>query len=145
MRELGFEPSDADPDAWMQAVTKLDGFKYYEYVLIYVNDILALVEHPEKVMISLSDIYRLKKDKKTGKAYAPPERYLGANIGQYDLPDSEKAWYMSSDDYVREAVKTVEQKLSEIGEQLVSARNSKISRPTSPGYCPEFDISNIRT
>eukprot|EP00978_Attheya_sp_CCMP212_P015389 scaffold39729_cov49-Attheya_sp.AAC.3 len=48
---------------------------------------------------------------------------------------------MSSDDYVREAVKTVEQKLSEIGEQLVSARNSKISGPTSPGYRPELDIS----
>jgi hypothetical protein len=141
MRELGFEPSDADPDVWMRAATKLDGFKYYEYVLIYVDDILALGEHPEKVMISLSDIYRLKKDKKTGKAYAPPERYLGANIGQYDLPDSQQAWYMSSDDYVREAVKTVEQKLSEIGEQLVSARNSKISGPISPGYRPELDIS----
>eukprot|EP00978_Attheya_sp_CCMP212_P010976 scaffold26772_cov27-Attheya_sp.AAC.1 len=75
MRELGFEPSDADPDVWMRAATKLDGFKYYEHVLIYVNDILALGEHPEKVMISLSlsEIYRLKKDKKTGKAYAPPE------------------------------------------------------------------------
>eukprot|EP00978_Attheya_sp_CCMP212_P038405 scaffold190140_cov34-Attheya_sp.AAC.2 len=80
MRELGFEPSDADPDIWMRVATKLDGFKYYEYVLIYVDDILALGEHPEKVMISLSEIYRLKKDKKTGKAYAPPERYLGANI-----------------------------------------------------------------
>eukprot|EP00978_Attheya_sp_CCMP212_P004652 scaffold10138_cov34-Attheya_sp.AAC.1 len=118
MRELGFEPSDANPDVWMRAATKLDGFKYYEYVLIYVDDILALGEHPEKVMISLSEIYRLKKDKKTGKAYAPPERYLGANIGQYDLPDSQKAWYMSSNDYAKEAVKTVEQKLSEIGKQL---------------------------
>eukprot|EP00978_Attheya_sp_CCMP212_P010066 scaffold24179_cov31-Attheya_sp.AAC.1 len=53
MRELGFEPSDADPDIWMRAATKLDGFKYYEYILIYVDDILALGEHPEKVMISL--------------------------------------------------------------------------------------------
>ena len=60
---------------------------------------------------------------------------------KYDLPDSQQAWYMSSDDYVREAVKTVEQKLSEIGEQLVSARNSKISGPISPGYRPELDIS----
>eukprot|EP00978_Attheya_sp_CCMP212_P025880 scaffold84091_cov31-Attheya_sp.AAC.1 len=64
----------------------------------------------------------------------------GANIGQYDLPDSQKAWYMSSDDYVREVVKTVEQKLSEISEQLVSARNSKISGPTSPGYRPELGL-----
>eukprot|EP00978_Attheya_sp_CCMP212_P044366 scaffold308232_cov43-Attheya_sp.AAC.1 len=141
MRELGFEPSEADLDVWMRAATKLNGFKYYEYVLIYVDDILALREHPENVMISLSDIYRLKKDKKTGKAYAPPERYLGANIGQYDLPNSQKAWYMSSNDYVREAVKTVEQKLSEIGKQLVSARNSKISGPTLPGYRPELDVS----
>eukprot|EP00978_Attheya_sp_CCMP212_P035677 scaffold156772_cov26-Attheya_sp.AAC.1 len=77
----------------------------------------------------------------TGKAYAPPERYLGTNIGQYDLPDSQKAWYMSSDDYVKEAVKTMKQKLSEIGKQLISPRNSKISGPTLPGYRPELDIS----
>eukprot|EP00978_Attheya_sp_CCMP212_P014980 scaffold38463_cov27-Attheya_sp.AAC.2 len=48
---------------------------------------------------------------------------------------------MSSDNYVKDAVKTVEQKLSEIGKQLISARNSKISGPTSPGYHPELDIS----
>eukprot|EP00978_Attheya_sp_CCMP212_P001879 scaffold3890_cov33-Attheya_sp.AAC.7 len=47
---------------------------------------------------------------------------------------------MSSDDYVKEAVKTVDQKLSEIGKQLISAQNSKISGPTSPGYRPELDI-----
>eukprot|EP00978_Attheya_sp_CCMP212_P027634 scaffold93029_cov53-Attheya_sp.AAC.6 len=69
-------------------------------------------------MISLSDIYQLKKDKKTRKAYAPPERYLGANIGQYNIPDSQKAWYMSSNDYVREA-----------------------RAKTSPGYHLELDIS----
>jgi hypothetical protein len=51
----------------MRAATKLNGFKYYEYVLIYVDDILALGEHPEKVMISLSDIYRLKRTRKLGK------------------------------------------------------------------------------
>jgi hypothetical protein len=48
MRELGFEPSMADPVIWMRAPTKLNDFKYYEYVLIYVDDILALGEHPEK-------------------------------------------------------------------------------------------------
>jgi hypothetical protein len=35
----------------------------------------------------------------------------------------------------------VEQKLSEIGEQLVLAQNSKISGAMSLGYCPELDVS----
>jgi hypothetical protein len=54
MRDLGFEPSQADPDVWMRAATKINGFKYYEYVLLYVDDILALGEHPEKVMTALT-------------------------------------------------------------------------------------------
>ena len=42
--DLGFKPSAADPDVWMRPATKADGTMYYEYVLVYVDDILALSE-----------------------------------------------------------------------------------------------------
>jgi hypothetical protein len=30
LRDMNFKPSYADPDVWMRAATKLDGFEYYE-------------------------------------------------------------------------------------------------------------------
>ena len=30
---MGYGPSYADPDAWMQPGIKIDGFEYWEYVL----------------------------------------------------------------------------------------------------------------
>jgi hypothetical protein len=38
LREAKFECSKADPDVWYQAAMKVDGFKYYEYVLVYIDD-----------------------------------------------------------------------------------------------------------
>ena len=43
MRLLGYEPCRADPDLWFKAqVRPNDGFEYYEYVLLYVDDSLAI-------------------------------------------------------------------------------------------------------
>ena len=41
MTDLNFTPCQADPDVWMQPAVKPDGMKYYEYVLICVDDILV--------------------------------------------------------------------------------------------------------
>jgi hypothetical protein len=41
MRELGYESCKADADVWYKAETRpADGFKYYLYVLCYVDDVL---------------------------------------------------------------------------------------------------------
>ena len=43
MRTMGFEPCKADPDLWFRPATRPDdGFKYYEYVLLYADDCLAI-------------------------------------------------------------------------------------------------------
>jgi hypothetical protein len=42
MRHLGYESCKADPDLWMMLRTRDDGFNYYSYVLIYVDEILAI-------------------------------------------------------------------------------------------------------
>ena len=35
MNDIGFTPSKGDPDVWMRPTTKPNGYKYFEYVLIY--------------------------------------------------------------------------------------------------------------
>ena len=60
MLDLGFKSCVADNDLWMKPCTKENGMEYYEYVLIYVDDILCFSEKPKEVMDSLSRLYRLK-------------------------------------------------------------------------------------
>ena len=50
MNELGFEPCKADPDVWYRPSTKNDDSRYYQYVLLYTDDILAVMGEPEKFL-----------------------------------------------------------------------------------------------
>ena len=40
--EMGFKSSIADPDVWLRPETKADGEEYYKYILVYVDDLLAI-------------------------------------------------------------------------------------------------------
>jgi Reverse transcriptase (RNA-dependent DNA polymerase) len=59
---LGFKGCLTDSDVWLQHACKPDGTKYYEYVLIYVNDILVVSHDPEQVMKMLGEHYTQKKE-----------------------------------------------------------------------------------
>ena len=39
--EMGFKSSRGDPDLYYRPANKPDGTKYYKYILVYVDDILA--------------------------------------------------------------------------------------------------------
>jgi hypothetical protein len=95
--ELGFTSCLADPDVWFRP-TKKQGFTYYEYILTYFDDCL-IVSHD-----TTSIIDQLKGLKDIG----PPTRYLGAQIGQYIFEDNTKAWFMSAQLYLQQAIAEVE-------------------------------------
>lgn len=133
IREMGFEPSRSDPDLWMRANTKPNGEKYWEYVLCYVDDILAISHEPGAIMKDIAKKYDLKEEAK------PPERYLGANIGKWELPDQRSVWAMSSKDYMTNAVKLVKDILEKRGLALPTGGSTK--RPMHQDYRPEIDVS----
>ncbi len=41
---------------------KPDGFEYYEYLLVYVDNILCISHKPTKTMTAIGKLYRLKDD-----------------------------------------------------------------------------------
>ena len=41
---MGFESCKADPDVWIRPGTRDDGTEYYQYVLLYTDAILAVME-----------------------------------------------------------------------------------------------------
>jgi hypothetical protein len=107
LQSLGYTSCLADPDVWFKAAVKPCGFEYYEYVLVYVDDVLVLSHQPEVTMKALEAFYRLKD------GFAEPDRYLGAEVKKWTFPnDNTKTyWALSSSQYVQEAVKNVEEYL----------------------------------
>jgi len=75
LRNAGFSSCKADPDVWLRSAVKLDGTKYYEYVLCYVDDILCGSENPKYFMDYLGTQYKLKDG-----SVKEPDIYLGADI-----------------------------------------------------------------
>ena len=66
----------------MRPVTKADRELIYEYVLFYVDDILAISFDPKGILTELKDKYMLKPG-----SIKRPNQYLGAQI---------KAWHINS-------------------------------------------------
>ena len=42
LNAMGYRPSYTDPELWLRTVVKPDGFRYYEYTLCYVNDVICI-------------------------------------------------------------------------------------------------------
>jgi hypothetical protein len=136
LRDLGYVTTLADNDVWMREAVKPDGFKYYEYLLVYVDDILCVSHQPKQTMEAVGQLYRLKND-----LIAPPTEYLGATVVQYRFPDDKEKvqWAMSSVKYVQSAIATVELELGRMDKRL----NGKASSPVASGYRPELDVSPL--
>ena len=54
--DIGFVPTRADPDVWRWPAIKEDGFEYYEYVLCYVDDILAISHKARDVLKAIQTL-----------------------------------------------------------------------------------------
>jgi hypothetical protein len=50
MCHLGYTPCLADPDVWMRPAKQSDGTSCYEYILLYVDDALAIGVNAEKML-----------------------------------------------------------------------------------------------
>ena len=59
--ELHFLPSRGDNDVWFKPAVKEDGTKYYEYVLVYTDDLLVGSMDTNKIMTSVDQHFHLKK------------------------------------------------------------------------------------
>ena len=63
LEEMGFKSSIADPDVWIKPATKADGEQYYKFILVYVDDLLAIIQYAVSVIRKVSDKFKLKKEK----------------------------------------------------------------------------------
>ncbi len=129
--DLNYLPTKGDPDVWIRAATKPDGFKYYEMVLVYVDDILCVSHDPKATMAGIQATFKLKDDK-----IDKPEIYLGAQLCQKVINGVE-CWMMSSEQYIKAAITNVETKLNESGQRLPT----RCTTVLYGNYRPELDVS----
>ncbi|EJK62678.1 hypothetical protein THAOC_16700 [Thalassiosira oceanica] len=135
--KLGFRSSRGDPDVWFrESKRKSDGSPYYEYVLLYTDDILVLSDNAESILrneIGGEGGFELKPG-----SIGPPSQYLGGKMSKVTLQNGQKAWSFSSGQYVSEAVANVKKYLQTINRVLPR----RAETPMAANYRPEVDISS---
>ena len=133
MDDIGYKPTQADPDVWMKMSVKEDGTPYYKYMLIYVDDILHIAENPNDDMKLINEIYRLKE------GAGPPDRYLGGTMERVQLSDGRLAWAMNCVEYLKGAISNVDNLLKESDSSLKLYGDGR--RPYPSSYRPEMDVT----
>jgi hypothetical protein len=103
---MGYAPTRADPDVYLQKAVKPDGFPYYEMVICYVDDILVISHMPKATTDEFKLTFKIKDNK-----IEEPEMYLGAILKRKVMNGAE-CWTMTSNDYVNTAVKNLEKRLA---------------------------------
>jgi hypothetical protein len=66
-----------------EAAVKKDGTPYFEYVLCYCDNILAISEDPKATMEFLKTKYMLKNN-----SISEPTIYLGAKVSKHYIAES---------------------------------------------------------
>jgi hypothetical protein len=116
----------------MRKAVKPNGFKYYEYVLCYVDDVLVISHMPSRTMDGIRKKFTLKNDEAS-----EPTGYLGADIGKMKTATGKTVWTQSADKYLLESIKGVESTLASKGNRLPT----RCITPLSSGYRPEIDTT----
>ena len=139
--KLGFKSSLADPDLWYKAATDSNGFEYYSYILVYVDDLLIIDKEPKRYMEMIQQSFTVKPS-----SIEEPKSYLGADVNKVYYDDGSYGWTMGSETYVKQAINNLKKRLDKEGYIFnKKLSDTKISAPqpfTAVNYRPELDTSD---
>ena len=128
--EIGFKSSPDDPGVWLRPSIKLYGEGYYEYILMYVYNILAILMNPTEILKSME----VKTVKYSIGKIAPQEMYLGAKLKQ-KIMNGHMCWTINSYDYLIAAVQTIKNAVKDKRWKLPATTKT----PMTQSCVPELD------
>ena len=131
LTRLEFKPMQGDRDVYIKPQMKPNGDRYYEMLLVYVNDILIISHDTKPIIDGIASQFHLKED-----SLCAPHQYLGTMIKIYTDNSGSECWAMSSDEYVKAVVMDVAEDLEKQGLKL----KGKAYCPYEAGYHPEMDV-----
>lgn len=137
MHHLGFKPCLADPDLWMLATIRPDGFEYYAYVLLYVDDVMVIHHDALSLLARLDKYFKMKPG-----SIGDPSMYLGATLKKMRLANGKYAWASSPAKYVWASCENVKRYLTNLGDEKWKVP-SHCANPFAADYEPELDESGL--
>jgi hypothetical protein len=133
LRLLGFTSCLADPDVWLRRSKRDNGDLFYEYLLVYTDEVLAIATNPKSILHDINLYFNLKPE-----SVGHPNIYLGSKISKAKMANGVEAWCNSLTQYVKEAIKNREAYLAKHGGKML---RSKTRLPMETNYRPELDVS----
>ena len=103
---IGYTASRGDPDVWLRPTLKGDR-KYYEYVLVYVDDLLVVSFNPMQTMDQLRSTFKFKEG-----SIKTPDSFLGAQLS-LNTNEDRHYWVISSEKYIKAACDTIKNKMEQ--------------------------------
>ena len=132
--ELGFEKCLADNDVWYRPSRNANDDRVYDYICIYVDDILIASNNSKLYMETLGTFVELKSG-----SVKVPDSYLGTDVKLYKSPDDGRQfWALSSNSYLKEALRIVKDVMERSG---VRVRGKGVHPYSSLSYRPELDVT----
>ena len=141
IRNMGFINTKGDPDVYRRKASRPSGETYYEYLIVYVDDIICVSHQPQKWMDILAATYRLRD-------VGVPKKFLGSNIIKWKYTDhsglTRDCWALGSETYVKEACTVAERQMKQHNLNYPSTRRHGSNSPfSSAAYRPELDASTF--
>jgi hypothetical protein len=119
LHDMNYFPCKADPDVWMK-----DCDTHYEYVCVYVDDIMMFGKDPQSFFNELTNKYNYKL-----KGVGPPVYHLGGDF--FRDKDNTLAWGTNS--YVKKMIQNYEIMFGE--------KPKEASSPVTDKDHPELDLT----
>lgn len=113
---------------------KPNNVEYYQYILLYTGNILAVMEEPKRFLEEELSKHFTLKENSIGK----PKQYLGNKVSQVKLDNGTKCWSFGPSQYIQAAVKNIKKYLKEHNLNLLP----KTKPRWSYNYRPEADITD---
>ncbi len=59
LQDMGFTSLLVDPDIWMRPAVKNNGFAYYEYIFVYIDDLLVISEKLDLIIKRIMNYFKI--------------------------------------------------------------------------------------
>ena len=124
-----------NPDLWYKPeVRQQDKFKYYSYVLLYVDDYLCIHHLAEEKLNNIDKLFKMK-----AASIGDPDIFLGAKVKPMKMNNGVTAWAISLSRYVNEPINNCEKCIQEKMPQ--HNHGCRASNPFPTDYDPDLDTT----
>ena len=111
-----------------------DGFDYYAYVRIYVENVIVIHHDADNVLWRKYKYFKLKPS-----SIGDPGIYFGTKLNKMRLETGLWEWAIRPERYVKESVSNMEKYLAELADARWQFPKKKAENPFVGDYAPDMD------